>query len=135
MVASNDIATMDPAERAGYVIALLVFLAGGILLLVFGIRNLMRRSAIQRRQRYGASGFPPGPYGPGGQQPYGQAPDGGQPPYSPNLQQPQWNPQQQLAGKPEKLPSQGAAIAMIVFGAILLLGILSSLANASSGTN
>lgn len=127
---------MDPAERAGYLIALLIFLAGGILLLALGIRNLMRRSAIQRLQRYGVpGGYPPAPYGPGGQQrPYGP-PQGSQPPYTPNPLQPQWNSQQSAISKPQKVPSQGAAIAMIVFGAILLLGVLSNLANAGSGAS
>lgn len=112
MMVITDVSTMDPAERGGYLGALAIFLVAGIVLVVFGIRRLMKRSEMQRRRQYG----PP----PGWPQQPGMQPG----PYAP----------QPTAGKPERQPpGLGGSIAMIVIGGLLLLGVLGNLANAAGG--
>lgn len=154
MIADSEISTMDPAERVGYFGTFAVFLICGILLVVFGVRRLMRRSEMRKQQQYGylqqhgyqppygapSGGYPPqspmppsqSPYGvQGGGPAYGQAPypqagqqPGNYPPPNPYAPQP-------MIGKP---PNIVLSIAMIVLGVFLLLATLGALAQGASGT-
>ncbi|GGB25999.1 hypothetical protein GCM10011492_15200 [Flexivirga endophytica] len=138
MIADSEISTMQPGELVGYFGAFAVFLIGGILLIVFGTRRLMRRSAIRKQRQYGPSaGYqPPAPYGVQGA--------GYQPPAPYGVQgagYPQPNPYapQPMSGKPDlsakKPPNLVISIVMIALGALLTLATVGALAQSASGTS
>ncbi len=129
MTATVLMESMDPAERAGFLFSFLLFLVGGILLLVFGIRRLGKRSRMLRERNAAQYGYPP-------PQP-GYDPNAGYPPppsapYGPPAPPVPPGNSVQSAAKP---PNQGISIAMIVLGALLLLGVLGNLANAASSVS
>lgn len=125
MIADSEISTMQPGELVGYFGAFAVFLIGGILLIVFGTRRLMRRSAIRKQRQYGPSaGYqPPAPYGVQG---------AGYPQPNPYAPQP-------MSGKPDlsakKPPNLVISIVMIALGALLTLATVGALAQSASGTS
>lgn len=113
----------SPAYVAGQITGSLLFLVGGVLLLIFGIRRLNERSRARRAQQ-----FQPQP-GPGG---YPGPLTGAGPPYHPSS--PLGRPVMPPAGHDDakKPPSLTISIIMLVVGVLLLLALLSSLANAAS---
>lgn len=140
---------MDPAERVGYLGTFVVFLVCGILLIVFGVRRLMKRAAIKRQLQYGPAAYQPQPYS---QQPYDPPsynpqsynPQGGyQPPgYTTNPPNPYGAPPNPYGAQPiepgptpakQQPPNLALSILMIVLGALLALSVLSAVAQSGSG--
>ncbi len=130
---------MNTGELVGYFGAFAIFLIASILLIVFGIRRLMKRSAMERQRQYGDQATPYAARGQShppayGQPPYGQSPYGSPGGYP--MQQPDPYAAQAVSGKAttKKPPNMGLSILMIVIGGVLLLASLSAVAQGASGT-
>lgn len=107
---------MKTVGVTGQLIAVVLFLTGGVLLLVFGIRRLMKRSRMLRAQQVPQQP-PPGFAGPAQPQ-YARPPAPGAAHTAP-------------PGQATKPPGLTGSIIMLIIGGFLLLGVLGNLVNAA----